>query len=244
MIGGSPKRATGSPASVSRPFLIVAAVSAVILVAVIVLVAVFLFEPTPTEVDMAAVATYIDEYEIGDFAESDRAGDYVKLTVKDYGEIVIRLRGDVAPKTAAYFRDLVGEGYYDGTTFYRVREGFIIKGGDPWEDRFKAGDERVEGEFSENGYDNTLSHVRGVISMARREDDPDSGAGQFFICHAANAGALDGKYASFGYVVAGMDVVDAIAAAKTGVTESGENDETPVRSIVIEKAVFVTKKLF
>ena len=161
--------------------------------------------------------------------ETTQVTNYVKLTVKDYGDILIRLYPDVAPKTVANFQKLVAEGFYTGLTFHRVISGFMIQGGAS-EDK-KA--DTVYGEFSANGYTNNLKHIRGVISMARLSSDYNSASSQFFIVHKTSA-HLNGQYAAFGYVVSGLEVVDAIAAVST------DSSDKPRTDVVIEKAVFVT----
>ena len=129
------------------------------------------------------------------------------------GQIVVELDASIAPKTVANFIELSESGFYDGLTFHRVVYDFMIQGGDPKGDGTGGSDKAIEGEFYENGFPNPLSHVRGVISMARRGNDNNSATSQFFIMHTStNASALNGKYAAFGWVVDGMDYVDAIAA--------------------------------
>ncbi len=189
--------------------------------------------------DMSTVASEIDSMSLSDFEETDKTTEYVKLTVKDHGDIIIRLRADVAPLTVANFQSLVEQGFYDGLTFHRVYSGFMIQGGDPKGDG-TGGTDSIKGEFSANGVTNNLSHIRGVISMARRSDSNDSGSCQFFICHA-DSKSLDGQYASFGYVVAGLDTVDSIAGVEVTYNAGGEKS-SPVSPVVIEKACFVTKK--
>lgn len=132
------------------------------------------------------------------------------ITVKDYGEIKLELYGDIAPITVANFIKLAKDGFYDGLTFHRIIEGFMIQGGDPEGNGMGGSDENIKGEFRANGIENNLSHTRGVISMARASYSYDSGSSQFFIMHMDNT-RLDGQYAAFGKVTEGMDVVDAIA---------------------------------
>lgn len=135
--------------------------------------------------------------------------DYtVEISVKNYGKITLELDGDAAPKTVKNFVSLVSDGFYDGLTFHRIMPNFMIQGGDPQANGFGGSSKKIYGEFASNGWDNPISHVRGVISMARG-DDPDSASSQFFICNADST-FLDGKYAAFGRVVSGMEVVDAI----------------------------------
>ncbi len=133
----------------------------------------------------------------------------VEIDVKDYGKINLKLDDTYAPITVQNFLNLVNEGFYDGLTFHRIMEGFMIQGGDPQGTGMGGSDITIKGEFSSNGVENPLSHKRGVISMAR-SNDPDSASSQFFIVHADST-FLDGNYAAFGEVTSGMDVVDKIA---------------------------------
>jgi len=133
---------------------------------------------------------------------------YVEMTVEDYGTIILKLDTKAAPKTVRNFVRLVRSGFYDGLTFHRVIEGFMIQGGDPEANGTGSSKRKVVGEFSSNGYSNPIKHERGVISMAR-SNDPNSASCQFFIVHETSP-HLDGNYAAFGYVIKGMDVVDAI----------------------------------
>ena len=134
---------------------------------------------------------------------------YVKMSVKDHGDIILYIDPGIAPITASHFLDLVNSGFYNGLKFHRAQKNFMIQGG--------AGDKNspkvdpIVGEFFENGHINTLDHDRGVISMART-GNPDSATSQFFICNGKSS-HLDGKYAAFGYVVEGMEVVDSITSA-------------------------------
>jgi len=134
---------------------------------------------------------------------------YVEMKVKNYGKIVILLDATTAPITVENFLKLVDDGFYNGLTFHRIIKDFMIQGGDPEGDGTGGSDEEIYGEFSSNGYDNDISHIRGVISMAR-SNDPNSASSQFFICNADATESLDGNYAAFGYVVKGMSVVDEI----------------------------------
>ena len=136
---------------------------------------------------------------------------HVEITVKDYGTILVELDGDAAPITVENFLKLAGDGFYDGLTFHRIISGFMIQGGDPLGNGTGGSDERIKGEFAENGIENDLSHTRGAISMAR-SSAMDSASSQFFIVHQ-DSKYLDGKYACFGYVTEGIEVVDAICEA-------------------------------
>lgn len=133
---------------------------------------------------------------------------HIKIKVKDYGTISVELDADVAPITVTNFVDLAKDGFYDGLTFQRIISGFMIQGGDPLGNGTGGSDKTIKGEFSENGVENSISHVRGTISMARSQDY-DSASSQFFIMHKDNPG-LDGQYAAFGTVTKGMEVVDKI----------------------------------
>ena len=136
---------------------------------------------------------------------------HVEITVKDYGTVEVELDADAAPITVTNFLKLAKDGFYDGLTFHRIISGFMIQGGDPLGNGTGGSEETIKGEFSENGVENELSHIRGAISMARARAY-DSASSQFFIVHEDSV-FLDGQYACFGYVTDGMDVVDAICDA-------------------------------
>ncbi len=191
-------------------------------------------EPT---VDMNAVKAAINSKQVSDFTDADKPTNYVKLTVEGYGEIVICLCPETAPITVDNFKTLVGSSFYDGLTFHRVYPGFMIQGGDPDGNGGGGSGTNIKGEFASNGVQNDLSHVRGVISMARATP-PDSASSQFFICHA-DSDFLDTNYAAFGYVVAGMNTVDAICEVELIYNDDGELS-SPVTPVVITSAVFVT----
>lgn len=133
---------------------------------------------------------------------------HVKINMKDYGTIEVELDADQAPITVTNFVKLAEEDFYDGLTFHRIIEGFMMQGGDPQGDGTGGSEQEIKGEFSQNGVDNTLSHTRGAISMARTQI-PDSASSQFFIMHQDGT-FLDGQYACFGYVTSGMEIVDEI----------------------------------
>ena len=141
----------------------------------------------------------------------------VIIEMENGGKIEIELYPEHAPKTVANFEKLVNAGFYDGLIFHRVIRGFMIQGGDPQGTGMGGAKEKIVGEFRANGYNNTLKHTRGVISMARAFD-PNSASSQFFIMHE-DAPHLDGQYAAFGKVVSGMDVVDEIASIPVGPSE-------------------------
>lgn len=133
---------------------------------------------------------------------------HVELEVQNYGTITMELDASAAPKTVENFLKLAESGFYDGLTFHRIIDGFMIQGGDPRGDGTGGSDETVVGEFAENGVENPISHVRGTVSMAR-SSDKNSASSQFFIVQTDST-YLDGQYAAFGHVTDGMDIVDAI----------------------------------
>ena len=137
---------------------------------------------------------------------------YVRMSVKGYGEIDLCLDREAAPITVENFVSLVERRFYNGLTFHRIIDGFMIQGGDPNGDG-TGGTTTIKGEFDYNDWENPIAHERGVISMARRGDSYDSGSCQFFIVHETslnNSLSLDGQYAAFGRVVKGIEVVDDI----------------------------------
>ena len=172
--------------------------------------------------------------ELNGVKKSDAPTNYVLMNVKDYGDILIELYPDVAPITVANFKKLVSEKFYDGLTFHRVIEDFMIQGGNS----STKNPTTIKGEFSENGFDNPLKHERGVISMAR-SNDPNSASGQFFIMHKASS-SLDGRYAAFGKVLYGLDTVDKIATTETTYNFYSGEKSVPQKKIVINYVQFVT----
>ena len=159
---------------------------------------------------------------------------HAEITVKDYGTIKLELDEGTAPITVANFVKLAKDGFYDGLTFHRIMDGFMIQGGDPRGNGTGGSDEKIKGEFKQNGVDNPISHVKGVISMAR-SNQPDSASSQFFIT-VADATFLDGAYAAFGRVTEGMEIAEKIAKDVKPVDNNGSvmPDEQPViESIVI-----------
>lgn len=137
----------------------------------------------------------------------------VRIEMENGGIIDVELYEDKAPITCANFKKLVEKEFYDGLIFHRVIAGFMIQGGDPTGTGCGGSDENIKGEFLANGIKNDISHVRGVISMARSQS-MNSASSQFFIMHA-DGKFLDGQYAAFGKVVSGIEVVDEIAGVKT-----------------------------
>ncbi len=156
----------------------------------------------------------------------------VVIEMENGKEIKLELYPDVAPITVENFEKLVKQGFYDGTIFHRVIEGFMIQGGDPTGTGTGGPGWSIKGEFAANGVKNDLKHTRGVISMARSMM-PNSAGSQFFIMHE-DAPHLDGQYAAFGKVIEGMDVVDEIATCKTGRGDRPVNDQKMKRVYIAE----------
>ena len=155
----------------------------------------------------------------------------IVLTIKDLGDIKIELDRKNAPISCNNFAYLVSKGFYDGLTFHRIIRHFMIQGGDPTGTGAGGPGHHIKGEFRANGVMNTLSHKRGVISMARSQL-PNSAGSQFFICDSDDE-FLDGNYAAFGRVIEGMEIVDAIAKTPTG------PGDRPLKPVIIEKAVAI-----
>ena len=159
---------------------------------------------------------------------------HAEITIKDYGTVSVELDGDTAPITIQNFMDLANDGFYDGLTFDRIIDGFMIQGGDPNGDGTGGSDKNIVGEFEANGYANSIAHTKGVISMARAQD-PNSASSQFFIM-VEDAPHLDGMYAAFGHVTEGQDVVDKIAADAEPLDDNGTmapEDQPVIESIKI-----------
>ena len=161
----------------------------------------------------------------------------VKVKMENGGEFIIELYPEYAPETVENFIELVENGFYDGVCFHRIVEGFMAQGGDPTGTGMGGSDKQIRGEFFANGFSqNTLSHERGVISMARSMD-PNSASSQFFICYD-DASFLDGNYAAFGKVIEGMDVVDGFLDIERRPNSMGEM-ASPVEPVVMEEVTIV-----
>ena len=164
-----------------------------------------------------------------------------KIEVENYGTITVELYPDIAPITVKNFVNLAKKGFYNGLTFHRIMDGFMIQGGDPLGNGTGGNTDSqgnrltIKGEFTANGVNNTLSHKRGVISMARAQDY-NSASSQFFIMHK-DAAYLDGAYAAFGQVISGMEVVDKICADARPIDGNGSipaENQPKIISITIE----------
>lgn len=157
---------------------------------------------------------------------------HAEMVVKDYGTVKMELYADIAPITVDNFAKLVNEGFYNGLTFHRIMSGFMIQGGDPLGNGTGGSDEEIKGEFALNGVENSISHTRGTISMARASAY-NSASSQFFIMHQDYTG-LDGAYAAFGKVTDGMEVVDKICENVIPVDNNGtvlKNEQPIIESI-------------
>lgn len=163
----------------------------------------------------------------------DTQNPIVTMEIEDYGVVTIELYPDMAPNTVANFVNLIEEGFYDGLTFHRSVPGFVLQGGDPDGNGTGGPGYTIKGEFSSNGYTkNTLSHTRGVISMARSQDNDSAGSQFFIVLDDLATYSLDGLYAGFGRVTEGMDIIDEIVA-----NEKIANDVTGA----LEENVVITK---
>ena len=203
---------------------------AVLLVAVAVVLIVNL--TGESYVPLTQVQDEIDNYSAADFTETEKESKYVIIKVKNYGDIVCELREDIAPITVKNFKKLVSEKFYDGLIFHRVIEDFMIQGGGMDLDFKEKDAASIKGEFTSNGVANNLKHYRGVLSMART-NVKDSASSQFFIMHKTSP-HLDGDYASFGYVLSGMEIVDKIATVETN------SSDAPLEPVIIESIRFAT----
>lgn len=172
------------------------------------------------------------------FIETDKITNLVKIDVKDKGIMIAELYPEIAPITVANYKKLVSEKFYDGLIFHRVIQNFMIQTGDPTGTGNGGSEESIKGEFSENGVTNDLLHIRGILSMARQGANPDtdqtrnSASSQFFIVQT-DYPSLNGKYAAFGKVIYGLDLIDDIASVATN-----DNDK-PLKNVVMNSIRFV-----
>lgn len=188
--------------------------------------------PQMADLDFSAVT-------LEQVTESAEPTDYVKMTIQGRGEVIIRLFPEVAPETVQNFKNLVSEHFYDGLTFHRIMDNFMAQGGDPKGDGTGDSGKTIKGEFTSNGFENNLSHVKGVISMARG-NSANSASCQFFIMFSdTHKSTLDGNYAAFGYVCCGQDVIDNLQTVERTANARGEI-AVPVEPVVIESITFVT----
>lgn len=165
--------------------------------------------------------------------EKPKENPIVTMTIADYGEIKMELYPKIAPNTVANFVNLIEDGFYDGNNFHRLMKGFCLQGGDPTATGTGDAGYKIKGEFSLNGYTNKLSHTTGVVSMARANDYNSAGS-QFFIVLSDNHTMdLDGKYAGFGKVIEGMDVIKEI--------ENGEYEYSDEQNGILAEPIIIEK---
>ena len=159
-----------------------------------------------------------------------------EINIKDYGVIKLELDADSAPITVTNFVNLVNHKFYDGLTFHRIIDGFMIQGGDPLGNGTGGSEKTIKGEFKNNGVENNISHTRGTISMARSQAN-DSASSQFFIVQSDST-FLDGSYAGFGHVTSGMEIVDKICKDTKTEDDNGtvkKENQPVIESIKITK---------
>ena len=155
------------------------------------------------------------------------------IEIENYGTVKAELYPKIAPNTVDNFISLSNSGFYNGLTFHRVIKDFMIQGGDPKGDGTGGPDYAIKGEFTSNGFENSLKHTEGVLSMARSRQ-PDSAGSQFFIMTSTSS-HLDGEYAAFGKVIEGMDIVKKIQEVKTN------SNDKPIENVVIKSITVDTK---
>ncbi|MCM3739839.1 peptidylprolyl isomerase [Oceanobacillus luteolus] len=159
-----------------------------------------------------------------DYPNEVEENPIVTITMENNEKIIAELYPKIAPNTVANFISLIEDDFYDGLIFHRVIPGFMIQGGDPEGNGTGGPGYSITGEFSSNGFENDLAHERGVLSMARSQS-PDSAGSQFFIM-VEDSPHLDGEYASFGKVIEGMEVVDAIVSVERDERDKPYEDQT------------------
>lgn len=169
------------------------------------------------------------------FTVSDSETNFVKMEMENGDMVLIELYPEGAPITVANFKKLVSKNFYDGLTFHRISPNFVIQTGDPTGLGIGGSKETIFGEFGKNGYSNPILHEKGTLSMARLGYDYDSASSQFFIClNDKTAKQLNGSYAAFGKVIAGLDVIDKIGATEV------DSSEHPLEEQRISTMRFVT----
>ena len=185
---------------------------------------------------------YSDDYTVRTTNKAEKkygVHPQVRFTIEvedgETGQVTIELYPEYAPKTCENFMKLVKKGFYDGLTFHRIVDNFMIQGGDPKGDG-SGGTNTIEGEFSANGFDNPISHTRGVVSMARRSNDMNSASCQFFICYSdMYKDDLDGQYAAFGKVIDGMLFLDTLTDLECELGSDGRYSK-PVKKVTIKSS--------
>jgi peptidyl-prolyl cis-trans isomerase B (cyclophilin B) len=165
-------------------------------------------------------------------SEANKSLPLATITVEGYGVIEAELYPEIAPNTVNNFIDLSNKGFYNNLKFHRIIKGFMIQGGDPKGDGTGGPGYSIEGEFTSNGFANSLKHTKGVLSMARGAQDPNSAGSQFFIM-TNEASHLDGNYAAFGKVISGLDIIQKIENVKTDSNDKPKEDVV-IKSITVD----------
>lgn len=186
-------------------------------------------------VDMEKIESQINAYRYGDFAKSEGVTDFAVVRFKNLGDVIIALRDDIAPETVNNFKKLAIRGFYNNTIITKLKD-YLVEGGSISTTGETKKSDAIKGEFSNNGFQNNIKHIQGVISMGRSENR-DSAQASFFVC-TRTAEGLDNLYASFGYIVAGYDVIAKIAEAERK-SENTEEGSAPKESVVIKEVFFV-----
>ena len=183
----------------------------------------------PLSRDTANVKEPMSVADMTPYEIKDDVTYFADIEIVGHGTVTVQLDQKSAPITVSNFATLASNGFYDGLTFHRIVEGFVMQGGDPKADGTGGSDRPIKGEFMYNGVDNMIPHLRGTISMARRGDSYNSATSQFFIVHK-NYTNLDGQYAAFGRVTEGMEIVDDICEAAEPINRTGlvEYSKQPV----------------
>ena len=187
------------------------------------------------EEDLLGIS-YVQDGNVEQLDQYDTENPVVAMYIEDYGSIVMELYPDVAPNTVNNFISLVTSGFYDNNSFHRLVPNFVLQGGDPNGTGTGGPGYTIEGEFSENGFENDLKHEKWVVSMARSQDY-DSAGSQFFIM-LGDAESLDGQYAAFGRVIDGKEIVNRIVRNE-GVSDPDTGKLT--HNLTIKKAIIDLK---
>lgn len=189
----------------------------------------------PVEENLLGI-NYDVEGNIVELSNYNTTNPVVAMYIEKYGSVVMELYPEIAPNTVNNFISLIKSGFYDNNSFHRLVPGFVLQGGDPEGSGIGGPGYSIKGEFTNNGFDNNLKHEKGVLSMARSQD-MDSAGSQFFIM-LGDSDFLDGNYASFGKVIDGFDIIEAIEKnEKVADSDSGKLQT----NLVLKKALVDTK---
>lgn len=208
---------------------------AIIAVALIIALSIFL-QPKKEEVkeDLLGINYDVEGNEASLNYETENP--VVAMYLENYGSIVMELYPEVAPNTVNNFISLIKSGFYDNNTFHRLVPGFVLQGGDPDGTGTGGPGYSIKGEFTSNGFENNLSHKKGIVSMARSQDN-DSAGSQFFIC-IDDATFLDGQYTAFGEILDGWDNINNIVKNEK---VADENSGQLQKNLTLKKALIDLK---